>query len=187
VRSNLPAACRRQFDLDRDGIFHYLLYAHARGVRKSNFPCLAAPDQTGHREPVAYPAGTTTCGALTQNAEYYLPKSVSGVAELPGRYAMVSLGLWDNAVGTTDMQANTTLHEIGHNLDLWHGGGKPQFMANASGLTVFVQPNCKPNHLSVMSYLFKPLACATPGTRGRASRAIPAPIGEGRLASNALG
>ena len=35
---------------------------------------------------------------------------------------MVSLGLWDNFVGTEAMQQQTTLHELGHNLGLWHGG-----------------------------------------------------------------
>lgn len=187
--SNIPTACRRRFDLDREGVFHYLLYAHARGVRKSNFPCLAAPDATGNREPVAYPAGTTSCGALAANGEYLRPKSVSGVAELPGRYAMVSLGLWDNAVGTTDMQANTTLHEIGHNLDLWHGGGKPRFTPSPGGLTVFVQPNCKPNHLSVMSYLFQATGVrdAFGNARPRFSGEVPTPIDESALGVGSLG
>ena len=36
--TNDAANCRRRFDLDRDGIFHYLLYAHARGLRKSELP-----------------------------------------------------------------------------------------------------------------------------------------------------
>jgi VCBS repeat-containing protein len=186
--TNSPADCRRRFDLDREGIFHYMLYAHARGVRKSNFPCLAAPDAMGHQEPVPYPTGTT-CGTLQDNAEYYLPKSVSGVAELPGRFAMVTLGLWDNAVGTADMQANTTLHEIGHNLDLWHGGGKPQFTPTASGLRVFVQPNCKPNHLSVMSYLFQATGVrdAAGNARPRFSGELLNPINEGALTTGPLG
>lgn len=139
--------CRRRFDLNRQGIFHYLLYAHARGVPKSTIPCLVG----------GLPAPSESEGSCSQgpNPEYYVPKSVAGVAELPGRFALVSLGLWDNFLGTDNMQANTTLHEIGHNLNLWHGGEGPQFTATAAGLRVFVQPNCKPNHLSVMSYLFQ--------------------------------
>ena len=69
---------------------------------------------------------------------------------------MVTLGLWDALVGTEFMQASTTLHELGHNLGLWHGGAAPQFtnLANARA-NAFVQPNCKPNYFSIMSYLFQ--------------------------------
>jgi len=148
LTSGASFPCRRRFDLNRHGIFHLGTYVHARGVPKSNAPCLLengneAPNETaGHCSFAANPA-------------YYVPKSVSGVAELPGKFFMVSLGLWDNHQGTRDMQAYTTLHELGHNLDLWHGGGKPQFTNTSRGLHVFVQPNCKPNHLSIMSYLFQ--------------------------------
>jgi hypothetical protein len=140
--------CRRRFDLNRHGIFHLGTYVHARGVPKSIAPCLLANGQETQANP------TGGCDVAI-NPAYYVPKSVSGVAELSGKFFMVSLGLWDNHRGTTDMQANTTLHELGHNLDLWHGGGKPQFTLGEDGLHVFVQPNCKPNHLSIMSYLFQ--------------------------------
>ena len=142
--------CRRRFDLNRHGIFHLGTYVHARGVPKSNFACVL-PDGT---EVNAQANGSCAAGSAS-NPAYYVPKSVSGVAELPGKFFMVSLGLWDNFLATPDMQANTTLHELGHNLDLWHGGGKPQFTKTSKGLHVFVQPNCKPNHLSIMSYLFQ--------------------------------
>ncbi len=140
--------CRRRFDLNRHGIFHLGTYVHARGVPKSTAACIKAdgsdaPDETaGH------------C-SVAPNPAYYVPKSVSGVAELPGKFFQVSLGLWDNFKASEDMQANTTLHELGHNLELWHGGGKPTFTRTAAGLRVFVEPNCKPNYLSVMSYLFQ--------------------------------
>lgn len=150
LTSGASFPCRRRFDLNRHGIFHLGTYVHARGVPKSNFPCVL-PDGT---ETLAQSNGACTQPA-TANPAYYVPKSVSGVAELPGKFYMVSLGLWDNFQATRDMQANTTLHELGHNLDLWHGGGKPKFTTTASGLNVFVQPNCKPNHLSIMSYLFQ--------------------------------
>ena len=145
--------CRRRFDLNRDGIFHYLLYAHARGVRKSDLPCLS-DDGMGHVNPVPFPTGTITCAApLSNNPEYLMPKSSSGVAELPGRFAMVSLGLWDNAVGTENMQAQTTLHELGHNLGLWHGGKPPVFTSLPSGrVRVAIMPNCVPYYWSVMNY-----------------------------------
>jgi len=78
--------------------------------------------------------------------------TTSGCAELPGNDLVVSLGgcsvvrdieiCWPRAffhtVGSIDQQAGTLMHELGHNLNLRHGGGD----------TV----NCKPNYLSVMSY-----------------------------------
>ena len=139
--------CRRRFDKNRQGLFHYALYAHARGIPKSEFPCLDAAGK---------PAQPGAGGACTANPDYYLPKSVSGVAELPGRFFMITLGLWDNQVGSEFMQASTTLHELGHNLGLWHGGGAPVFTnATNARATAFVQPNCKPNYFSIMSYLYQ--------------------------------
>jgi predicted Zn-dependent protease with MMP-like domain len=43
-----------------------------------------------------------------------------------------------HSVGSQDEQAGTFMHELGHNLGLYHGGND------------FI--NCKPNYLSVMSY-----------------------------------
>jgi hypothetical protein len=148
-----PADCRRRFDLNRDGIFHYLLYAHARGTRKSDLPCLATDDM-GNQQPVPFPSGTIACGGeLADNPEYTMPKSSSGVAELPGRFAMVSLGLWDNALGTENMQAQTTLHELGHNFGLWHGAAPPVNTPLQSGrVRVDIKPNCVPFYWSVMNY-----------------------------------
>jgi hypothetical protein len=173
----LSYPCRRRFDLNRHGIFHLGIYVHARGVPKSTFPCLLA---NGDEEP----ANAEGACDFAANPAFFVPKSVSGVAELPGKFFMVSLGLWDNFRGTEDMQANTTLHELGHNLDLWHGGGKPQFSFGQSGLHVFVQPNCKPNHLSVMSYLFQ----AT-GVRGPDGKPVTRLSGEvvGALIEQGLG
>jgi hypothetical protein len=67
----------------------------------------------------------------------------SGCAELPGNDFVVSLGsgspVGGHPAGNTDQQAGTLLHEFGHTLNLRHGGGE--------------NTNCKPNYLSVMSYL----------------------------------
>ncbi len=65
----------------------------------------------------------------------------SGLAELPGNDFIVSLGAFDSMVGTVDEQAGTIMHELGHTLELRHGGGD--------------HVNCKPNYLSVMSYAFQ--------------------------------
>ncbi len=65
----------------------------------------------------------------------------SGCGELPGNDFQVSLGNWTGQVGTVMDQAGTFMHELGHNLNLGHGGG--------DGV------NFKPNYLSVMSYTYQ--------------------------------
>ena len=61
----------------------------------------------------------------------------SGVSELPGDDTIVSLYCY----GSSDNVANTIVHEMGHNLNLHHGGT--------------VDVNYKPNYNSVMNYLFQ--------------------------------
>jgi hypothetical protein len=61
----------------------------------------------------------------------------SGQAELPGNDLIVSLGCY---VSTTNV-ANTIMHELGHNLNLQHGGNE--------------SCNWKPNCNSVMNYRFQ--------------------------------
>ncbi|OGO37340.1 MAG: hypothetical protein A2W35_02600 [Chloroflexi bacterium RBG_16_57_11] len=71
--------------------------------------------------------------------------STSGCAEKPGNDVVISLGGWENVgghnKGNTGQQSGTLMHELGHNLDLGHGGGD--------------NINCKTNYLSVMNYLFQ--------------------------------
>jgi hypothetical protein len=74
----------------------------------------------------------------------------SGCAELGGNDFMVSLGSWGpfnfgtakkpiwHNVGTLDQQSATFMHELGHTLNLRHGGGD--------------NINCKPNYASLMNY-----------------------------------
>jgi hypothetical protein len=64
----------------------------------------------------------------------------TGVAELPGNDFMVTLGGWDYDAfgGRSSMEAGTFMHEMGHTLNLRHGGSD--------------NINCKPNYLSIMSY-----------------------------------
>jgi hypothetical protein len=68
--------------------------------------------------------------------------TTSGCGEVPGNDFVVTLGSWgkvnNHGVGTTDQQAGTFMHELGHNLGLRHGGGD--------------NINCKPNYPSVMNY-----------------------------------
>ena len=75
-----------------------------------------------------------------------VPRKTSGIADAAGGDFMVTLGLWDQQTGSAFMQGSTLLHELGHNLGLRHGGVVP------SGA---LEPNCKPNYLSVMNYLFQ--------------------------------
>src|SRR5439155_15279268 len=70
----------------------------------------------------------------------------SGCSEIGGNDVAVTLGSFASTLvggvihnrGTTDQQAGTLMHELGHNLGFRHGGGD--------------NVNCKPNYLSVMSY-----------------------------------
>jgi hypothetical protein len=60
----------------------------------------------------------------------------SGLAEVPGDDFIVSMGQW--AFGNDNRIGNIFLHELGHNLNLRHGG--------------FENRNYKPNYNSVMNY-----------------------------------
>ncbi len=52
--SSTPTTGERRFDPMRNGFFHYLLYAHARGSANSPFPCLTtAPSAEGFDPPPA--------------------------------------------------------------------------------------------------------------------------------------
>jgi hypothetical protein len=148
---------RRRLDRARFGLFHYALYAHARGTPKSQ-PCLV------FGEPGPYDVNNgTTC--TTNNPDfdplqYHVPTSASGVADLPGGNLLVTLGLWDELVGRPFVRASTTFHELGHNLYLWHGGKAAIFgddapLAPALPTSTYIEPNCKPNYQSSMSYMFQ--------------------------------
>lgn len=69
------------------------------------------------------------------------PTVSSGIADLPGRYSLVTLGAYAGGVGTFANQLGTFLHELGHNLGQRHGGAD-----NAT---------YKPNYLSVMNYFYQ--------------------------------
>jgi len=140
---------RRRFDPIRADYFHYLLYAHARGKPKSGLPCLNAG------APAPYDTSGACGSGLTANPDYHVPLSVSGVADLPGSNVLITLGLWENFVGTAFVRASTTLHELGHNLNLWHGGVAAIWGDKAAGTATYIEPNCKPNYLSSMNYLFQ--------------------------------
>jgi hypothetical protein len=70
----------------------------------------------------------------------FISSRASGMAELPGNDFIVSLGAFTPHGGTRDHQAATFMHELGHTLNLRHGGSENE--------------NYKPNYLSIMNYLF---------------------------------
>jgi hypothetical protein len=122
--------CRRRFDQNRMNFFHYVLYTHYRA--KPQDPCItgSAADQA----------------ACKLTAPYHTPSSASGIADVGGADAMVSLGAWGHGfLGSDFIRASTTLHELGHTTWLTHGGSSVSIN----------EPNCKPNYLSVMNYLFQ--------------------------------
>ncbi|MGQ0709107.1 MAG: lamin tail domain-containing protein [Rhodoferax sp.] len=72
----------------------------------------------------------------------------SGIAEIGGNDFLVTLGGWGlkrtsqaNTNRLVNFQAGTFMHELGHNLNLLHGG--------------FENANFKPNYFSVMNYLYQ--------------------------------
>lgn len=66
----------------------------------------------------------------------------SGISRgIPASDFIVSLGGWPSH-GTADARVGTFIHELGHNLGLYHGGTE-------------TGANRKPNFLSVMNYLFQ--------------------------------
>ena len=70
---------------------------------------------------------------------------VSGIAEQHGNDFIVSLGQFTNGVGSVNQQSGTFMHELGHTINLNHGG--PDVHGDAD--------NCKPNYLSVMNYAYQ--------------------------------
>ena len=105
---------RRRFDPERRGLFKYLLYAHSRGNPKS-LPCLVdgapAPylNQGIDTDGPGPDTDTPSCLGMDNPdfdpANYHVPTSASGIAELPGGNLMVTLGFWDEFVGRPFVRA----------------------------------------------------------------------------------
>jgi hypothetical protein len=95
----------------------------------------------------------------------------SGCGELPGNDFVVSLGSWTvvnaHGVGSRDEQNGTLQHELGHTLNLHHGGNDDQ--------------NCEPNYLSVMSYTRQINNAPIPGRQLDYSRQALANLNEAAL------
>jgi hypothetical protein len=87
--------------------------------------------------------------------------SVSGMAQgIPADDSIVSLGSWSSE-GTTDARTGTGIHELGHTINLTHGS-KPGVTAGDGG----IHDPYKPNHISLMSYLYQTVGLAKNGSLG---------------------
>jgi hypothetical protein len=86
-------------------------------------------------------------------ADAYRGATSSGVSfDIPHSDFIVTLGRWNNGAGGTDAEKiGTFIHELGHNLGRMHGGSEHK--------------NRKPNHLSVMNYLFQTRGILLNGVR----------------------
>ena len=119
---------RRRFDANRMDFFHYSLWAHALGLPKAS--CLN-PDGTPD----------TTCEQ--NNTDFHVPVRSSGFGDVGGGDSLITLGGFGFDHNGSDVaQAGTFMHELGHNFERRHGGES-------------LERNCKPNYVSVMSYLFQ--------------------------------
>jgi X-X-X-Leu-X-X-Gly heptad repeat protein len=79
-------------------------------------------------------------------------RSTSGVSDIGGGDSLITLGLWGAAAQTDPVQAGTFMHELGHSLGLTHGG---LYFDIPGSYVPTLEPNCKPNYQSVMSYQFQ--------------------------------
>jgi X-X-X-Leu-X-X-Gly heptad repeat protein len=79
-------------------------------------------------------------------------RTTSGVSDIGGADSLITLGLWKAAGQTDPVQAGTFMHELGHSLGLTHGG---LYYDTPGSYVPTLEPNCKPNYQSVMSYQFQ--------------------------------
>jgi len=99
-----------------------------------------------------------TSATYTQSTDPWLAvasgriHSTSGVSDIGGGDSLITLGLWGAAGQTDQVQAGTFMHELGHSLALTHGG---LYYDTQGSYVPTLEPNCKPNYQSVMSYLFQ--------------------------------
>lgn len=114
--------------------------------------------QTASGNTFTIPISTAANATYTQSTDPWLSvasgriHTTSGVSDIGGGDSLVTLGLW-GATGKTDpVEAGTFMHELGHSLGLTHGG---LYYDTPGSYVPTLEPNCKPNYQSVMSYQFQ--------------------------------
>ena len=119
---------------------HYMLWTHQQVAGGTASGCAELP---GNDIQVALGAWNYFCSGGANNGGFCLSN-----ANCPGAGGSCQPsgdqdgdGTADQDVGTIQQQAGTLMHELGHNLNLGHGGGD--------------WTNNKPNYLSVMNYTFQ--------------------------------
>ncbi|HEX8894912.1 MAG TPA: hypothetical protein VF783_16400, partial [Terriglobales bacterium] len=101
---------------------------------------------------------TTTNATYTQSTDPRLSvasgqiETTSGVSDVGGADSLITLGLWGAAGQTDQVEAGTFMHELGHSNGLTHGG---LYYDVPGSYVPTVEPNCKPNYQSIMSYNFQ--------------------------------
>lgn len=143
---DLPgSSCERRFDRNRKDIFRYAFFAHFAGLPVAEKPCISGAGQPTDADPV-----TGLC-PVAENANFRVPRTVTGIADFPGGDMLVTMGGFPDSfgrpIGTPFLVASTWMHESGHTFELRHSG-EPSTPAVPN-------PNCKPTYLSVMNYLYQ--------------------------------
>jgi hypothetical protein len=116
------------FDPTRLGIFHFVFAAHALGLPRAL--CL---DDNGNPD----------LNCQSTNPLFHVPRTNSGMGDVGGGDVLLTTGgFGNNFVGQDPVVAGTIAHELGHNLERRHAGDA-------------FSPNCKPNYLSVMNYVYQ--------------------------------
>ena len=114
--------------------------------------------QTASGNTFTIPIPTAANATYTQSTDPWLSvasgriRTTSGVSDIGGADSVITLGLWKAAGQTDPVQAGTFMHELGHSLGLTHGG---LYYDTPGSYVPTLEPNCKPNYQSVMSYQFQ--------------------------------
>lgn len=163
---NAPQGIRLHIQIDdvnATSIFHKKLNAGYQSPYNecTTFPGLPSGQQRGFDQLKSKFFGTDSTWKQKKQVFHYAlfvhnqcSGASSGNAEVFGNDMIISLGSFDGSIGNPEQQAGTFMHELGHNLNLGHGGPPLDILDNPATPTVneALSINCKPNHLSVLSY-----------------------------------
>ena len=124
-RTSMPTTDEPRFDPMRNGFFHYLLYSHARGSGEFAVPV----SETTAETPPGSIRSTNLCsrisGETTRTSTCRTEPQASRTCPASTRWSRSACRRTSSAPST--FQASTTLHELGHTMELWHGGAPPAF------------------------------------------------------------